>query len=58
MTTAKKPDISQITMISLLPKRVNFVFNGKIYIQLDTVGMESPFGPVSANVFTLHYKKK
>ena len=41
-----------------MPKRVNFVFNGKIYIQLDTVGMESPFGPVSANVFTLHYKKK
>ena len=40
-------------LISLLPVKTNihFSFNNDIYIQIDCVAMDSPFGPVIAKIF-------
>ena len=35
----------------LCTKKVHFIFNGKIYMQVDGVAMGSPLGPVLAGLY-------
>ena len=44
-------------LLLLCTKSVHFIFNGKIYIQIDGVAIGSPLGPVLANIFMVELKK-
>ena len=41
------------SILYLCTKHEYFKFNGEIYIQCDGVAMDSPLGPLSANVFMI-----
>ena len=40
-------------LLYLCTKHVHFTYGGKIYIQIDGVAMESPLGPLLANIFMI-----
>ena len=40
-------------LLTLCTKNVHFTLNNEIYIQNDGVAMESPLGPILANVFIM-----
>ena len=43
-------------LILLCTKNVNFMFNGEMFTQVDSVAMGSPLAPILANIFTfLHF---
>ena len=41
----------------LATKESYFIFNGKLYKQVDGVAMNSPLDPTLANAFLLHFEK-
>ena len=45
-------------LLSVAVKDVIFLFNSKIYKQIDGVAMGSPLGPTLANAFLCHYETK
>ena len=45
-------------LLLLCTKKVNFIFNGKIYLQVDGVTMGSPLGPVLADIFMTELEKE
>ena len=58
---AKKPDlkISKKELTGLFffaTSKTNFLFNGKIYDQIDGVAMGSPLAPILANLFMGHHE--
>ena len=49
---------SQFTrLLSLSVKNCHFIFNGRIYQQIDGVAMGSPLGPLFANIFLSFHEK-
>ena len=46
-----------ITLLSLLVKNCHFIFNGRIYQQIDGVAMGGPLGPFFANIFMSFHEK-
>ena len=44
-------------LTSLWNKLSSFIFDNKLYKQVDRVEMGSPFGPALANAFLCHYEK-
>ena len=46
-----------IKLLSLSVKNCHFIFNGRIYQQIDGVAMGSPLGPLFANVFMSFHEK-
>ncbi len=46
-----------IKLLSLSVKNCHFVFNGRIYQQIDGVAMGSPLGPLFANIFMSFHEK-
>ena len=44
-------------LLLLRTKKVNFTINGKIYMHVDGVAMESPLGPVLADIFMIELEK-
>ena len=44
-------------LLSLSVKNCHFVFNGRLYHQVDGVAMGSPLGPLFANIFMSFHKK-
>ena len=55
------PDIPEGDFRILLERAAKgscFMFNGKLYMQLDGVAMGSPLGPVLANIFLCHMEEK
>ena len=49
---------SQFTRLSsLLVKNCHFIFNGRIYQQIDGMAMGSPLGPLFANIFMSFHEK-
>ena len=44
-------------LLSLSVKNCHFIFNGRIYQQIDGVAMGSPLGPLFANIFLSFYEK-
>ena len=44
-------------LLSLSVKNCHFIFNGRIYQQIDGVAMGSPLGPLFANIFLLFHEK-
>ena len=42
-------------LLLLCTEKVQFTFNGKIYMQVDGVAMGSPLGPVLADIFKRQY---
>ena len=44
-------------LLSLATKESYFIFNGKLYKQVDGVAMASPLGPTLANTFLVHFEK-
>ena len=44
-------------LLNLTVKDCHFVFNGKLYDQIDGVAMGSPLGPLFANIFLSHHEK-
>ena len=49
-----KSDLTKL--FSFATSQTNFLFNGKIYVQIDGVAMGSPLAPVLANLFLGHYE--
>ena len=49
-----KTDLTKL--FSLTTSQSNFLFNGKMYDQIDGVAMGSPLAPVLANLFLGHYE--
>ena len=45
-------------LLLLCTKKVNFIFNGKINLQVDGVAMGSPLGPVLADIFMIELEKE
>ena len=45
-------------LLYLATKESYFIFNGKLYKQVDGVAMGSPLGPTLANAFLVHFEKK
>ena len=43
-------------LFSIAKSQTNFLFNGKMYDQIDGVAMGSPLPPVLANLFLGHYE--
>ena len=51
-------DRSQFTkLLSLSVKNCNFIFNGRIYQQIDGMAMGSSLGPLFANIFMSFHEK-
>ena len=46
-----------IKLVSLSAKNCHFIFNGRIYQQIDGVAMGSPLGPLFANIFMSFHEK-
>ena len=46
-----------IKLLSLSVKNCHFIFNGRIYQQIDGVAMGSPLGPLFANIFMSFHEK-
>ena len=46
-----------IKLLKFATCETHFSFNGKFYDQVDGVAMESPLGPVLANLFMGHKEK-
>ena len=44
-------------LLSLATKESNFIFNGKLYKQVDRVAMGSHLGPSLANAFLAYFEK-
>ena len=44
-------------LLNLAMKNCHFVFNGKLYEQIDGVAMGSPLGLLFANIFLSHHEK-
>ena len=44
-------------LLKLVLKENHFLFNGKIYNQIDGVAMGSSLGPILANIFMSHFEK-
>ena len=44
-------------LLLLCTKKVHFIFNGKIYMQVDGVAMGSPLGPVLVDIFMIELEK-
>ena len=44
-------------LLSLATKESYFIFNGKLYRQVDGVAIGSPLGPTMANAFLVHFEK-
>ena len=44
-------------LLSLATKESYFIFNEKLYKQVDGVAMGSPLGPTLANAFLVHFEK-
>ena len=44
-------------MLKLAPAESSFIFDNKLYKQIDGVAMGSPLGPTLANAFICHYEK-
>ena len=44
-------------LLLLCTKKVYFTFNGKINMQVDGVAIESPLGPVLADIFMIQLEK-
>ena len=56
----KVEDLSKIEFKELLflaTKESYFIFNRKLYKQVDGVAMSSPLGPTLANAFLVHFEK-
>ena len=45
-------------MLSFTLKQNHFLFDGKVYNQVDGVAMSSPLGPVMANIFMCELERK
>ena len=43
-------------LLTLASKESYFLFDGKLYQQVDSVAMEFPLGPTLANIFLCHYE--
>ena len=43
--------------MDIATKDILFLFNGKLYKQIDGVAMGSPLGPTLANIFMSHYER-
>ena len=44
-------------LLSLVTNESYFIFNAKLYKQVDGVAMGSPLGPMLANAFLVHFEK-
>ena len=44
-------------LLSLSTKESHFIFNGKLYKQVDVVAMGSPLSPTLAIAFLVHFEK-
>ena len=44
-------------LLSLVTKESYFIFNGKLYKQVNGVAMGSPLGPILANAFLVYFEK-
>ena len=44
-------------LLNLATKELFFTFNSRFYIQVDGVPVESPLGPVLANIFLSHHEE-
>ena len=44
-------------LLKLATTKLSFIFDNKLYKQIDGVAMGSPLGPTLANVFLCHYEK-
>ena len=58
--TEKVQGLSKIELkelLSLSTKESYFIFNGKLYKQVDVVAMGSPLGPTLAIAFLVHFEK-
>ena len=44
-------------LLKLATTKLSFIFDNKLYKQIDGVAMGSPLGPTLANVFLYHYEK-
>ena len=49
-----KTDLSKL--FSIATSQTHFLFDGKVYDQIDGVAMGSPLAPVLANLFLGHYE--
>ena len=45
-------------LLEFATKKSHFIFNAQYYDQIDCVAMDSPLGPVLANIFTCHFEEK
>ena len=46
-----------IQLLSIATAQTHFLFNGKVYDQIDSVAMGSPLAPVLANLFLGHHER-
>ena len=51
------PKIEFMELLFLATKESYFIFNGKLYKQVDGVAMGSPLGPTLANTLLVHFEK-
>ena len=49
------PDLIKLLSIAIV--QTHFLFNGKVYDQIDGVAMGSPLAPVLANLFLGHHER-
>ena len=55
-TSILKPILKELLL--LCTKHLHFRFNGETYTQIDGVAMESPLGPLLANIFMISLEEK
>ena len=56
-TNTNLPKKEMKELLHLCANNVHFIFNGKIYIQIDGVAMGSPLGSVLASIFMVEFEK-